>query len=72
VPVQQLRRLCSMRTATLCESLAQLTRQGLVVRQTGGYQLKLRLDPAPPTSPLPVSHPMDPQGNGNGKLRPGS
>lgn len=52
LPVQQLRKLCSMRTATLCESLAQLTRQGLVVRKPGGYQLRLPLDPRPPAAPL--------------------
>lgn len=68
VPVQELRKLCSMRTATLCESLADLTRQGLVVREAGGYQLKLRLDGTPPRVPAStLSHPRDPQGNGNGK-----
>jgi hypothetical protein len=69
VPVQELRKLCSMRTATLCESLAELTRQGLVVREAGGYQLKLRLDGTQPRVPAStLSHPRDPQGNGNGKL----
>lgn len=67
VPVQELRKLCSMRTATLCESLAELTRQGLVVREAGGYQLKLPLHANPPTPAFPVSFPRDPQGNGNGK-----
>ncbi len=56
LPVQQLRKLCSMRTATLCESLAQLTRQGLVVREPGGYQPRLPLDPRPPRLryPFPI------------------
>jgi hypothetical protein len=67
VPVQQLRKLCSMRTSTLCESLAELTRQGLVVREAGGYQLRLRLDAVPSATAFPVTHPRDPQGNGNGK-----
>jgi hypothetical protein len=67
VPVQQLRKLCAMRTTTVCESLAELTRQGLVVREPGGYQLRLRLDPGPRRAPLPVSPPRDPPGNGNGK-----
>lgn len=67
VPVQQLRKLCAMRTATLCDSLAELTRQGLVVREAGGYQLRLRLDAGPSATALPVTHPRDPQGNGNGK-----
>jgi hypothetical protein len=67
VPVQQLRKLCAMRTATLCDSLAELTRQGLVVREAGGYQLRLRLDHGPSAPAFPVTHSRDPQGNGNGK-----
>lgn len=67
VPVQQLRKLCAMRTATLWDSLAELTRQGLVVREAGGYQLGLRLDPGSSAPAFPVTHPRDPQGNGNGK-----
>lgn len=67
VAVQELRKLCSMRTATLCESLAELTRAGLVVRESGGYQLKLRLDGTLRMSASAPSHPRDPQGNGNGK-----
>jgi len=59
VPVQQLQKLCAMRTATVCSVLAQLSTQGEVVHEARGYQLKL---------PLPVSHPIDPKGNGNGKL----
>jgi hypothetical protein len=57
-PVHQLQKLCGLRTATVCSALAQLSTQGEVLRHTRGYQLKL---------PLPVSHPIDPQGNGNGK-----
>lgn len=67
VPVQQLRKLCAMRTATLCDSLAELTRQGLVIREAGGYQLRLRLDACPSAPAFPVTHPRAPQGNGNGK-----
>jgi hypothetical protein len=67
VSVQQLRRLCAMRTATLCESLAELTRAGLVVREAGGYQLKRHLEPDPGGSVFPVSLPRGPHGNGNGK-----
>lgn len=67
VAVQELRKLCSMRTSTLCESLAELTRQGLVVREAGGYQLKLRLEANPSTPAFPASFPKAPQGNGNGK-----
>jgi hypothetical protein len=67
VPVEQLRKLCSMRTTTLCDTLADLVRQGLVLRVPGGYQLKLPLQDASPPIPFPLSPPRDPQGNGNGK-----
>lgn len=67
VPVQKLRQLCAMRTATLCDSLAELTRLGLVVRAAGGYQLRLRLEPGSSGPAFPVTHPGAPQGNGNGK-----
>jgi DNA-binding IclR family transcriptional regulator len=57
-PVQQLQKLCGIRTAKVCSALAELTAQGQVIRDARGYQLKLR---------LPVSRPIDPKGNGNGK-----
>ena len=56
--VQQLQKLCGIRTANVCSALAELSAKGEVVRDARGYQLKL---------PLPVSRPMDPNGNGNGK-----
>jgi len=58
VPVQQLQKLCGIRTATICSALAELSHSGQVVHDARGYQLKL---------PLPVSRPIDPKGNGNGK-----
>ena len=58
VPVQQLQKLCGIRTANVCSALAELSTNGEVVRHPRGYQLKL---------PLPVSRPIDPKGNGNGK-----
>ena len=58
IPVQQLQKLCGIRTATICSVLAQLAAAGEVLRDVRGYQLKL---------PLPVSRPIDPKGNGNGK-----
>ena len=57
-PLQHLRKLCGMRTAALCSALAELSTTGEVVRDARGYQLKL---------PFPVSLPIDPPGNGNGK-----
>jgi hypothetical protein len=57
-PVQQLRKLCGMRTAAVCSALGQLAQSGEVCHDSKGYQLKL---------PFPVSRSMDPQGNGNGK-----
>ena len=56
--VQQLRKLCAIRTETLCAALEELTQQGELCRNAKGYQLNL---------PLPLSRPKDPQGNGNGK-----
>jgi len=59
VPVQQLRKLCGIRTAAVCSALEELSQLGEVTRLARGYQLK---------PPFPVSRPIDPQGNGNGKL----
>jgi hypothetical protein len=56
--VQQLRKLCAIRTETLCAALEELTQQGELSRNSKGYQLNLT---------FPVSRPIDPQGNGNGK-----
>jgi hypothetical protein len=56
--VQQLQKLCGIRTANVCSALAELSAKGEVVRDARGYQLKL---------PFPVSRPRDPNGNGNGK-----
>ena len=56
--VQQLRKLCAIRTETLCAALEELTQQGELSRNAKGYQLNL---------PFPVSRPIDPNGNGNGK-----
>jgi len=58
VAARQLQKLCGIRTAALCAALAELAAAGEVVRDAKGYQLKL---------PFPVSHPIDPKGNGNGK-----
>jgi AAA domain len=58
IPVQQLQKLCGIRTAKVCSALTELTAQGQVIRDARGYQLKL---------PLPVSRPIDPKGNGNGQ-----
>jgi hypothetical protein len=56
--VQQLQKLCGIRTAKICSALAELSNNGEVAHDARGYQLKL---------PLPVSHPIGPEGNGNGK-----
>ena len=56
--VQQLRKLCAIRTETLCAALEELTQQGELSRSPKGYQLNLS---------FPVSRPIHPQGNGNGK-----
>ena len=59
IPVQQLQKLCGIRTAAVCSALTELSHQGEVVRDARGYQLK-KLS-------FPVSRPIDPQGNGNGQ-----
>lgn len=56
--VQQLRKLCAIRTETLCAALEELTQQGELSRNAKGYRLNLS---------FPVSRPIHPQGNGNGK-----
>ena len=61
---QQLRKLCRMRTTTLCETLAALRSQGRVTHTPDGYALTGR------QHEKPVSLPVDPigdTGNGNGK-----
>jgi hypothetical protein len=63
VTVQQLRKLCGLRTATVCSCLAQLAETGVVSRNSRGYQLNLAL-PSPSVS---LSSLIGPQGNGNGK-----
>ena len=63
VTVQQLRKLCALRTTTVCTCLAQLADNGIVSHDSRGYQLKRPLQ-SPAVS---LSAPIDPQGNGNGK-----
>jgi AAA domain len=63
VTVQQLRKLCGLRTATVCSCLAELADTGVVTRDSKGYQL----NPALQSPAVSLSRPIDPQGNGNGK-----
>jgi len=63
VTVQQLRKLCGLRTATVCSCLAQLTNAGVVTRDSKGYQLKL----AHRSPAVSLSQSIGPKGNGNGK-----
>jgi len=58
IPVQQLQKLCGIRTAAVCSALTELSNQGEVVRDARGYQIQRS---------FPVSRPIDPRGNGNGK-----
>jgi hypothetical protein len=58
VSVQQLRKLCGLRTATVCSCLAQLAEKGLVSRDSRGYQL----NPALQSPAVSLSPPIDPQG----------
>lgn len=64
VSLQQLRKLCRMRTATLCEALAILKSRGAIVHGPKGYSR------APDQRQATVSFPdtpIQPSGNGNGK-----
>ena len=63
VTIQQLRKLCGLRTATVCSCLAELADTGVVTRDSRGYQL----NPALQSPAVSLSRPIDPQGNGNGK-----
>ncbi|TFH49898.1 MAG: AAA family ATPase [Lysobacterales bacterium] len=61
---QKLRKLCRIRTATLCETLTVLRNQGRVLHGSAGYSL------AQTPNEKPVSFPATPigdTGNGNGK-----
>ena len=66
VSVQQLRKLCGLRTATVYSCLAQLAKTGIVTRDSRGYQL----NPALQSPAVSLSPSIDPQGNGNGKHSP--
>lgn len=64
ISLKDLRRRCQMRTSTLGSALKDLCARGLVhCDQNGGYQFST----TDPTAPFPVSLPIDPRGNGNGK-----
>lgn len=51
VSVQQLQKLCGIRTASVSSALAELCQRGDVCRDARGYQLK---------APFPLSRPIDP------------
>jgi len=61
---QQLRKLCRIRTATLCDTLATLRKQGRVHHDHSGYSLADHGHGKPVSFP---STPIGPTGNGNGK-----
>jgi hypothetical protein len=61
---QQLRKLCRMRTTTLCETLAVLRSQGRVIHTPDGYALTGH--PCQNTVSFPAA-PIGDAGNGNGK-----
>ena len=63
-PLRSLRKLCGIRTAAVSSALVELSARGEVIHHAAGYQL---LPAMAGNLPLPVSHPIDPQGNGNRK-----
>ena len=60
VTVQQLRKLCGLRTATVCSCLAELADSGVVTRDSKGYQL----NPALQSSAVSLSPSIAPHGKG--------
>ncbi len=66
---QQLRKLCSLRTATLCETLASLRQTGQVIQSTAGYTLcHTAVSDSPAVMGVSRSAtPIGSTGNGNGK-----
>lgn len=64
VSLQQLRKLCRMRTATLCEALAILKSRGDIIHGPSGYSRAS--DQRQATASFPDT-PIEPSGNGNGK-----
>jgi hypothetical protein len=64
VCLQQLRKLCRMRTATLCGLLSKLKDQGSVIHGPKGYSLTK--DQGKTAVSFPAT-PIGPPGNGNGK-----
>jgi len=67
VTLQQLRKLCRMRTATLCEALAILKSRGDILHGAGGYT---RASDQRRTAVSFPEIPIGPSGNGNGKRLP--
>ena len=66
LPVRRLRQLCGLRMAAVCACLEQLQQQGRLIHTAQGYHLK-----SPPAStPVSLSRPIAPPGNGNGKPDP--
>jgi len=64
VTLQELRKLCAMRTASLCSALAELCEEGIVIKQSRGYRLQ---EGASAPDPVSLSLPIQTPGNGNGK-----
>ena len=61
---QQLRKLCRIRTATLCSTLGELVQQGIINHGSKGYSCSTLPMPFPVSFP---NTPIDITGNGNGK-----
>ena len=67
VSIQPLRKLCHMRTATLCETLAILKEQGKIIQHPNGYSLA---NASCQTAVSFPESPIEPSGNDNGKPLP--
>ncbi len=64
VSLQELRKLCAMRTTSVCSALKELCERGIVIKQSGQYQLQQTDEQS-----VSLSHPIENTGKGNGKCR---
>ena len=68
--IQEIRKLCAMRMASVCSAITELSETGIVVKQTEGYQLQSRDQTQEAVSEsVSLSRPIQTMGNGNGKER---
>lgn len=63
--LQEIRKLCAMRTASVCAALSELREQGIVMKQPRGYELQKEQGNG--SGAVSPSRPIQTPGKGNGK-----